>query len=99
MKVIITAAAEADLENIADFIAKDNPRRAITFVQELVAASHRLAEYPEAYPFVPNHENMGIRRRPYGNYLIFYAIRSQSITVERILNGAQDYKTILFPDD
>ncbi len=36
MIVVITAEAEADLEQIGDFIAVNNPRRAVTFVNELV---------------------------------------------------------------
>ncbi|MCF9028535.1 type II toxin-antitoxin system RelE/ParE family toxin, partial [Acinetobacter nectaris] len=35
MKVIFTKHAENDLEQIADFIAKDNPIRALTFVREI----------------------------------------------------------------
>ena len=36
MIVVFTAEAEADLERIGDFIAQDNPRRAASFVTELV---------------------------------------------------------------
>jgi plasmid stabilization system protein ParE len=39
--VRISAEAERDLEDIADYIAKDNPVRAMTFVQELRAEPHR----------------------------------------------------------
>ena len=35
MKVEITSAAEADLEGIADYIARDNSVRAVSFVREL----------------------------------------------------------------
>jgi len=35
MKVLITAEAEADLEAIGDYIARDNPARALSFVREL----------------------------------------------------------------
>lgn len=98
MKVIITEAAETDLEEIADYIALDSPRRAITFTEELLQAALRLGEYPKSYPLVPRYESTGIRRRPYGSYLIFYAVRPDWITVERILNSAQDYEAILFPN-
>ena len=46
MKVVLSAAAENDLENIADTIAKDNPRRALTFVGELRDAAEHLKECP-----------------------------------------------------
>ncbi len=35
MKLLITSTAEQDLRNIGDFIAQDNPARAVTFVREL----------------------------------------------------------------
>jgi plasmid stabilization system protein ParE len=33
MKVILTDAAEADLEAIGDWIERDNPERALTFTR------------------------------------------------------------------
>lgn len=35
MHLLFTPLAEQDLETIADYVAVDNPRRAITFVQEI----------------------------------------------------------------
>jgi plasmid stabilization system protein ParE len=49
-------------------------------------------------PF-PGHEPSGIRRRPHGNYLIFYRVRESIVDVLHILHGARNYETILFPDD
>lgn len=37
MIVRITAEAERDLESIGDFTARDNPERAMSFLQELRA--------------------------------------------------------------
>jgi toxin ParE1/3/4 len=47
---------------------------------------------------VPRHEHAGIRRRPYGDYLIFYRIGTDVIEVVHVLHGAQDYQAILFPE-
>jgi len=43
-------AAEEDLESIADYIAEDNPSRAVTFVQELREKCQLLAEMPKSAP-------------------------------------------------
>lgn len=43
-------AAEEDLESIADYIAEDNPSRAVTFVQELREKCRMLAEMPKSAP-------------------------------------------------
>jgi toxin ParE1/3/4 len=50
MKVLITDAAEDDLEAIGDWIAQDNPARALTFVRELRLSCETLAEAPTALP-------------------------------------------------
>ena len=54
---------------------------------------------PRAFPVVPRYEPTQIRRRSHGAYLIFYRIGIDRIDVLHILNGAQDYETILFPND
>jgi len=97
MIVVITAAAEADLETIADWIAKDNPSRAVTFVAELRRRCETLIDAPEGYPLVPRYEALGIRRRPYGDYLIFHRVAGDAIEILHVLHGARDYEGILFP--
>ena len=97
MTVRLTLAAETDLEAIGDWIARDNPPRALTFVAELREACMTLAHLPEGYALVPRYENEGIRRRVYGNYLIFYRINVDDIDVLHILHGARDYELVIFP--
>lgn len=45
MRIVFTGAAEADFESIGDFIAADNPLRAVSFVQELRQACEGLASF------------------------------------------------------
>lgn len=98
MIVVITGAAEADLESIGDWIAADNPTRALTFVQELRRRCETLAHSPRGHALVPHFEHLGIRRRVYRDYLIFYRIIRDTIEVLHVLHGARDYESILFPD-
>lgn len=97
MIVRISAMAEADLERIGDFIAQNNPSRALSFIRDLRQHCESLADVPQAFPLVPRYENTGIRRRVCGNYLIFYRIGSGSIDILHILQGAMDYDSLLFP--
>ena len=97
MIVVFTREAEADLERIGDYIALDNPRRAETFVQELVDRCERLADAPLGFPLVPRYEASGIRRRAYKEYLIFYRVGAEQIEIVHVLGGAQDYEAVLFP--
>lgn len=98
MIVVFTAAAEADLEHIADYISYDNPGRAVTFVRELIDRCERLAQSPQAFPLVPRYAQSGVRRRPYRGYLIFCTVNEDRVEILHILNGVQDYEAILFPE-
>ncbi len=44
MSVIFSPEAEADLQQIGDYIAEDNPRRAASFVQELIEHATRIID-------------------------------------------------------
>jgi toxin ParE1/3/4 len=98
MKLVITDEATADLREIGDWIAANNPRRALSFVDELKARCVRLIDTPLAYPLVPRHEASGVRRQPHGAYLIFYRVRVDAVEIIHVLHGARDYEAILFPD-
>jgi toxin ParE1/3/4 len=98
MKVIITAAAEADLRQIGDWIAQDNRARAITFTRELRERCKRLVDAPRGFPLLPRQETDGIRRRAYRDYLILYRIRGDAIEVLHVVHGARDYERLLSPD-
>jgi plasmid stabilization system protein ParE len=98
MKVVVTAAAESDLERIGDYIAERNPARAVGFVRELRDACIGIGAAPHAYPIVPRLEPHGVRRRVHGNYLIFYRLRDQAVQIMHVLHGAMDYERILFPE-
>ena len=98
MIVVVTAEAESDLEEIATYISEQSVEIALRFVQELREKCESLADAPRGYPLVPRHEHLGIRRRPFGNYLIFYRVRPDVIEVVHVLHGARDYEPLLFPD-
>lgn len=98
MIVVLTDQAQIELESIGDYIAADNPARALTFVRELRGQCEGLADMGRAFSLVPRFEKYGIRRRVFGNYLIFYRVDADRITVLHILHGAMDYASLLFPE-
>jgi plasmid stabilization system protein ParE len=99
VRVVLSAAAEADLEEIGDWIAQDNPRRASSFIYELRQCCSGLAEHPLRFELVGRFASRGIRRRVHGNYLIFYLPDETEITVLRVLHGARDFEPLLFPEE
>lgn len=72
MRVRLSSEAREDLFTIGDYIARENPPRAQSFVAELAAKCAGLGEMPKAHPLVPRYAQNGIRRRVHGNYQIFY---------------------------
>ena len=96
MKVVITAAAKADLLAIRRYIETDNPTRALSFVEELLDRCLALADTPRAYPLVPRYERFGLRRCVHGNDLIFYRLQPEQIEVIHVLQGARDIEAMLF---
>lgn len=99
MKVVVTEQAWSDMLAIGRTIANDNPTRADSFLNELYERCLKLGAMPKAYPLIPNREEESIRRRPYGNYLIFYRISIDNVEILHVLHGARDYEKILFPGD
>lgn len=99
MKVVWTRAAQADLEEISDYIKADNPARAVSFVNAIVDVGEAISDMPRAFPLVPRLERHGIRRRSFGRYLIFYRIAVESVQILHVVHGARDYVRSLFPED
>ena len=90
--MLFTKQAENDLEQIADFIAQDNPVRALSFIQEIEKKSLSIGDIPKAFPIVSELVEFGIRRRVYQNYSIFFCIQPDCIYIVRVLNSAMNYK-------
>lgn len=98
MKVVLSVEARQDLQEIADYIAQANPGRARSFVRELVVKAHGIGDAPRGSELVARYRDLGIRRRPFGAYLIFYRVESSRVWVIRILHGSRDYEAVLFPE-
>jgi toxin ParE1/3/4 len=61
-------------------------------------ACDRVSSAPLGYPLVERYKHLEIRRRSYGDYLIFYRANRERIEILRILHGARDYEIILTQD-
>lgn len=72
MKLGISPLAVQDLESIGDWIAKDNPIRALSFIEELYQKCLLIADSPTLYAERPEILP-GLRSCAYGRYLLFSA--------------------------
>lgn len=91
-----TRAAEADLEEIADFIARDNPNRALAFVRALRDRCMRIGDHPQAAPLRPEICE-DIRLVVHSNHLILYSLRERAVVIERIVHGARYLPALFHP--
>jgi toxin ParE1/3/4 len=92
-RALFAPAAEADLEEIVDYIAADNPAAASEFVGRLEDLAVRLAETPgmgrPRPEFLP-----GLRSFKLGRYLVFYRVAAGGIEVVRVLHGARHFPAL-----
>ena len=89
MKVTFSPVAETDLMDIAIFIAQDNPKRALSFVDELERKCDALGRSPGIGTARPELGE-GIRMLPHGRYLIFYREANEGPRIERVMHGSRD---------
>jgi toxin ParE1/3/4 len=89
-RVRTTAHAEADIQSIAQWIARDSTPAAMKWIDELDDAFSTIAQTPgigtDRGDLRPN-----LRSVPFGNYLLFFKPGRQSVIIVRVLHGARDY--------
>jgi Plasmid stabilisation system protein. len=68
-KVLITDSAIADLKEIVEFVAADNPEAAIRLGEKLLRHALTLSTFPERFPF--HDKRRGIHKMPVSPFLIY----------------------------
>ena len=96
--LIYSRQAQADLDDIFDFIAADNPRRARSYVEEITQTCRGLCDSPligTARPDLqPDLRIMTFRRR----VVIAYRVMADRLEILRVFSGGRDYETIMGSD-
>lgn len=95
MRLAFTPRARRDLQEIGDYIARDGQVQALRFVDTLERRCTSPLVAPERYPLVVRHETRQTRRAPYGNYVIFYRLRAETVEILRVLHGARDLDAVI----
>ena len=93
-RLIILPAARDDLVEIGDFIAQDNPARAMTFMDEIESKLTAVARDPMRFP-VRDELLPGLRSARHGRYLIFFLTGDDEVRIVRILHSARDLPHLL----
>ena len=87
--VTVSNRAESDLADIADYISLDNPRRALSFAEELEARFVDIGERPMSFPARPEW-GMNKRSAVHGRYVIIFRVNDEYIEILRVAHGARD---------
>lgn len=91
MKLVFDDLALADLENIYDWIARDNPRAAKVVVERLFASIEHLARFPHMGRYGRDEGTFEwvVPRLP---YIVVYEIHRErnEVIVAGVVHGAQD---------
>ena len=89
MRLLITPLAAHDLEEIGDYIARDNPLHAARFIADLRAQCEKICLNPAGYRRRSELSD-NLRSCAHGNYVIFFESTTDQVTIVRILHGARD---------
>jgi toxin ParE1/3/4 len=88
-QLLFSAQARDDLQQIARYIARDNPGRAKSFIGELRVQCSRLIAQPLLGISREDYAK-GVRMITHGRYLIFYCVIANDVHIERVLHSARD---------
>ena len=97
MRIEVSSLVEGDLDEIADYIAQDNPRWALNFLREIREQILALGRRPLRFRVRTELEE-DARVALVGRYGILFRIHDDAVRVERVVYVAHDLLA-LFPED
>ncbi len=89
MKLFWTKEALLRLQEIEEYISKDNPIVALEFVDKLISVAETIIENPERGRVVPELSLENIRELLHRNYRIVYLVKKNSIDILTVFEGHQ----------
>ena len=92
--ILWSARAKRDLDQIACYIARDNPQAARKWISKLRKTAERAARMPLAARVVPEIQRDDVREVFLRSYRIVYGVRDDHIFVFTVFGGGK-----LLPED
>ncbi len=91
MKLLWSDVAEADLDDIYEYIARDVPYYAELFVDRLIEATDKLPDYPKIGRPVPEADYRDdVRELIVQGYRIIYHLTPDIILVLTVIHGSRN---------
>ncbi len=96
-KVKIYKVAQQDMRDIAEYLNTLSPQAAIKYYDKIVEGISSLANMPKRIPLV---KDTTLRLRGYrtlivGSYIVFFAVKGDTVEIRRILYGRRQYEVLL----
>ena len=89
MRVVVSDRADADLLDIASYLSSRNLPAALKLLDQIARSFERISSFPFSGAARPAL-GPDIRRLVVAPYLVFYAVRSDHVTIIRVLHGSRD---------
>ncbi len=90
-EVIWTDTAVTDLDAAAEFISKDSPAYAATFVLRSLEAARSLRDLAERGRVVPEFKDESIREILVHSYRLIYRVEENRVSVLALIHGRRDF--------
>jgi len=91
-QVMWAPAALADVEAIAQYIARDSADNAALFVARLMEATDRLARFPESGRIIPEIGDAACREVVVTPYRIMHRLETDQVWITGIVHGARNWR-------
>jgi len=97
VKIRVNPVAAADLKEIKDYIAKDDPEAAQRTVKDIVSKIEGLLEFPEIGTLLASKIKLKSKYRYLisGPYYIFYVYENKIVSVQRVLHTKRDIAALI----
>jgi len=91
----LTKDVDLDLNEIQDYIARDNPTAAANTIDKIISACNLLNTNPLSGHLRDDITSKKVRFWRVKSYLIIYSTETKPITIVRVLNGSRDIVNLL----
>ncbi len=100
-RFLLTRQAQADINNIVDYIWQDSPQSALEFNNEVERICNLLADMPDLgyqISFITSYDCFMFPVGRFDSYLIIYLQEENTPVIIRVLHGRQDIEKLLKDD-
>lgn len=90
MTVRFSRPALKDLDEIFEYVARDNPVAARHLLLQIKASAERIGRYPYMGRATDDEKGARVFPIPRTNYKVFYDVMGEDVLILRVMHGARD---------